>query len=523
MRLLIALSISLLAGCSTSLSGVTVENRDGPNTGVVYQLPAATLEGRVAFLPTRCDNIAAATDLRAALRVASITQRLVPDVDETYAIDYAKLNSALKITEASFIKYPSGMIKSINADVDDRSAQILTSAAGAIVNIAKGAAFPSTLIPVDGGKSKIVKCPRPLSEPMEKLQLKRDEIISATQADKTLAESQQQLVKVKKDLADVEDKLKASPKDAALQAAVAALKKQSTALEDSLKGKSPSLPKILADRDDLLKKLTATVALNWTPVIANTCQRIALKWENYYPQLIDDQTTAAEINQLKLMTISKSPFSAWVCVAAVNGGAFDKAQAKVANVKVAMKGVVYRTPTMARVVVHGDLDGEIDQELSYAVDGDPWMSFPQLGTKAELVLDNKTFDKNGVKILFAEDGSLTSLEFRAESSAERGAAAAKDLSGQYVELMTLRAKSAKAREDAADAAVKKQREDEIAAYDAQIALITKRQELELTRTGGKDRTQILIDVTTKDTLLLQGKIDQEKKRQELQKLLSEAQ
>jgi hypothetical protein len=174
-------------------------------------------------------------------------------------------------------------------------------------------------------------------------------------------------------------------------------------------------------------------------------------------------------------------------------------------------GLVYRVPQMARITV-------AKENTIAAFTGENWIMVPQYGSKAALTLENGPFDKNTLKVAFSEDGSLASLDFTAQSSAERGAAALQDLSKSYVEVLSERDKARKAREQARDDATKKRLDDEIAGYDSQIKTIQKQRELEVARSGTKDRTQIQIDATQQEIELVGKQTELEQKRQEYDKV-----
>jgi hypothetical protein len=517
MRYLVGLSLLVLfQGCTTSLKSKQMSLDDSaiPN-GVIYYLPATTIEANLSFLPTSCfDSGDGSVVFGFEVSDAQVKQRYTPDPSEIHTLDYSALNSPMKITTANIVMYPSGMIKSINAEMDDRTAQVMASVAGTAVNLAKAGAFPS-LIGVSAVPTA-TPCPKFVDDRLKLLNDLRGKVVEARAADGQYQDKLDELAKAQLDLDKAKVKLDSAPKDTSTSV-LEGLKvdvrlKQQTVdrLSTALKDQKPKLPAAQAALAKITKMLTALASSAFTPTLKEYCHTVAVKISDYLMQYADDTLKPDEyaaLTQFKERTFNPGQFQGKVCVNA-EGEARKTAQSSATPL-----GLVYRVPQMARVTVsHGDSNSIT------AFTGESWISVPQYGSKAALPLENGAFDKNTLKLAFSEDGSLASLDFTAQAAAERGAAAMQDLSKSYVDVLSEREKARKAREQAQDDATKKQLDDQIAGYDAQIKTIQKQRELEVARSGIKDRTQIQIDATAQEIELIGKKTELEKKLQEYEKV-----
>jgi len=127
----IALAALGLAGCTTTLSG-NAPPSSGIAVGFAYQLPILTYDIESTRMLTNCPK--GDEDLSFDVSVKA-TQSLV--AGPPVIIDYEELDSALKITESTFARHPSGMLKSINAIAQDQTGQAVKAVAKAAVGIGK--------------------------------------------------------------------------------------------------------------------------------------------------------------------------------------------------------------------------------------------------------------------------------------------------------------------------------------------------------------------------------------------------
>ncbi|MGA8787150.1 MAG: hypothetical protein WB542_17625 [Polaromonas sp.] len=472
----------------------------------------AVFDAEAKFLITSCVVTAAGnTQLSYELVDGSVQHSLVPDPLETYRIRYDELNSPMKVTSATVTLYPNGMLKSINAEVDDRTAQVMASMAGVALNVFKIATLGAvpTAAPPGAKPCDDAVIGKRIKDRLHILAILPD----AKVADKALADSQEtadgiavQLEETKAKLSEAQ-KTKDAEAIAKLQARVNSLHAQWKVANAKLTGKSMQVAALQAKLAVLTDELTASAkTFGWAPRLGGAiCKDFSVNQKQFLERL-------ATSHQEKLST-PPSPadlFDAQVCVdvpaeARKGQAAADKAVNEADN---SHEGVVYRLPAMGYVRVQSK-SGDRQFNSTGTV------SLPQFGAKGLVWLRNKPFDKNSVRASFNEDGSMSELGFKAESQAERAAAAATDTSKALVDLMQLRSDAIKAKTQAADDAQKKVQQQQIDALDAQIALLNKRKNLESARVP-------TMDVLDKEKDLLQKQIDVETLRQQYEALRKKA-
>jgi hypothetical protein len=513
-NLVIAITLIVVLGaCTTSLKTEHVSVNGEPKPGILYNLPMAAFDVEAKFLITSCiinSNDLAQISYR--LSDATIQHKLAPDSLETYRLDYGLLNSALKTTTVSITMHPNGMIKAVNADVDDRTAQVVTSLAGTVLNIYKASTL--SFVPNAGGSAK--ECDKFL---LAKIDKRRDliekDIPNAKADDKALSDDKQTADDINLELEEAKSKLAEAQKakdNVAIGVAtkdIAAAQSKLAIAIGKLKDRKFKVPVLQANLLVLTDALTATAKLqNWAPRPPGpeVCQKFEIQQSDFIERLAE-----ASNAKVDLPPAPTDSFSADVCVTVspnprVAASALDKTkEGSESN----YDGVVYRLPSTGTVSVRASKN---KNQRIYSADA---VSLPQFGAKGLVWLKNEMFDKNNVKASFNEDGSISELTFNAQSQAERAASAASDVSKSIVDLMQLRFDAIKAKSTAADAEQKKAQQKQIDTLDNQIALLEKRKALEAARNPTKDSYD-------KQKDQLQKEIDVEKLRQELDALKKKA-
>lgn len=505
-----ALPLVVLCACSTSLKTERVGDTEEPLPGVLYNLPMATFDVEAKFLITECSiKSTNLSEISYQLTEASLKHNLAPDVTETYRLDYQLLNSATKTTTASVVLHPNGMIKSVNADVEDRTSQTLTSLAGTAVNLFKA----STLSFVPVAASEGNKCDKFLADKIERRNaILNESIPAATSADKELRDDKQVVDDFSADLEAAKvrfanaQKVKDNVSVASATMDIASAQARLTVALAKLNDRKFQLPLLQAQLASLTSSLTVTAKkVNWVPRKNNTtevCETFGMDQTSFLKRL-----SAASNDKLQFPPVPGSKFSADVCVEispdpriAPNASAssdFNKVEA--------FEGIVYRLPSSRTVYVRESKD------INKRIDSPGTFSIPQLGAKGLVWLKNKAFDKNTVMTTFNADGSMAELTFTAQSRSERTAATAVELSKSVVDLMQLRSDAIKAKVAAADAEERKVHQKQIDALDDQLALLEKHRALEAARNSVKDSYDI-------EKEQLQKEIGVETLRQELEEL-----
>lgn len=132
-------AIAALAIASLPLAGCTTL-RVNPATsdplsrqGIAYFLPFSQFETKVTWAAS-CDKVSRELALTPKIEA---TAKNGPDPAALYVIDYASLSAFTKTSSVKATFYDSGAIKSINAEADDRTAEILTKTFSAVGKVAK--------------------------------------------------------------------------------------------------------------------------------------------------------------------------------------------------------------------------------------------------------------------------------------------------------------------------------------------------------------------------------------------------
>ncbi|MDO9099127.1 MAG: hypothetical protein Q7V53_00045 [Caldisericota bacterium] len=440
-----------------------------------------------------------------------VRNNFVPDPVETYSIDYGALNSALKTTNASVTLHPNGMIKAVNADVDDRSAQVLSSLGSTVLNLYKASTLSFVPTGAQDSSSTAKTCGKFIDDKLAQRRELLDERIpkakgfdEALEADKKAADAAAlELESASAKLAEAQ-KAKDEPAIAALTPKIPAFKAELAVALKKLEGRTLQGPELKAKLDAVTRALTVTLRKSaWAPVGsgAEICTVISANQADYYNKLASVAGEKANFN-----VSSATLFTVDACVMPQPNS--RRANAPASN-SPRYAGVVYRMPASGSVWIRNS------KRHDERIDATGIASLPQFGAKGLIWLENTLFDKNNVKVGFNEDGSMNELSFGAQSRAERGVMAASDVSGTVVELMKLRADAIKARAQAVDDEQKKVQQKQLDAIDDQIALLQKRKDLEVARLPTKDAHE-------KQKEQLQKEIELERLRQELAELKKNA-
>jgi hypothetical protein len=505
-----------LASCTTSIKSVKVEKTTQDiASGVLYSLPATAVEASLSFVPTSCKLVDKKIFFSYDIADAEVKHKFVPDADQQHAFDYTKLNSKMKISSAHIEMHSSGMFKSINTSVDDRSTEVMGAVAGITLNLVKASIGLPGVGVSDKGTDEA--CPVVIKRTFDNLGKLRAALPAAKRNDKDLQEVFNNVDKAKAAVESAKVKLSAAPDDSKLKKDLDDKVLVLTNLAGAIKDKELEAPALQEKIAKTLKILTARAQVNFVPTITKTCESPKLSYVSYFRQFAESVGTPEERAELanlqNLMGIIDQPFTAAVCVTTAAGSVRTTPQSKLPP----PEGILYRLPVLAQVSIAQS------KGMPNEFTGERWISVPQFGTIAALSLTNGPFDKNSLKVTFAEDGALSSLEFAVQAAAaERGMLAAQNISKTYLDIVGLREKAKLDKEKAADEKIKYEHTQEIAMYDAQISILDKKRALDLAKAGGKGPVQQQIDATQLETDLIKKKIELEKQRRELEKLTAEA-
>lgn len=127
------------AGCTTHLQSHAPSEK-GITQGVTYHLPELHYDVEVRRTLTQCPILPDQYHSDAVGQVEFQTRAIVTPrtvAGQEVVIDVEALSAFTKITSFDLERYPSGIIKSVNAKVDDRTADVGKEAFKAIVSIGK--------------------------------------------------------------------------------------------------------------------------------------------------------------------------------------------------------------------------------------------------------------------------------------------------------------------------------------------------------------------------------------------------
>lgn len=144
----LALLLPLLGGCVS----LDVANRkqladDDPvsRTGVEYRLAFTQVSGKIVWRLADC-----AGDPKISVKAEGVAVGSAPDMDRRYVIDMGSLSSPAKTSSLKVDRWPNGLLKSINASAEDRTAQII----GSVVSSAAKLFMPVPFGSGEGGPSQ---------------------------------------------------------------------------------------------------------------------------------------------------------------------------------------------------------------------------------------------------------------------------------------------------------------------------------------------------------------------------------
>ncbi|PLP96829.1 hypothetical protein [Cupriavidus pauculus] len=508
--------VSLLTqACTTSLQTQNVAGQQEEiSEGVAYTLPATAIEGTISFAPTRCvdDKGKGTASFEYEILSADLKQRFIPDPKETRVIKHEELNAAFKRTNVKVLHYPNtGMLKSINADIDDRSAQVIASISSVAINLAKAGVFQGGIVGAAGAKDA---CPASLQKGIDDFRALQGRILAAKRQDDALRADNDD-VDAAAAAMEAARTAAAAAKEAEAQAKLKAEVAQKEAALAKAKrkvaGRSLQAPSLQGEYDRLQAIVVAKASVAWVPAGSkdpDCSQEVVAPFTEYRQRFIPLAKNSTEADAIRTLPVLPGKgFAAVVCLKRLTGAPiFDQGKAQ-------RSGVVYRIPQTGQLVV-----AKSASNVGSPEGGSALIPVAQYGPKVAMTLTNKAFDKNNITVAFSEDGTLASFEFNAESRAERGAASMEQLSKAYGQVLEERDKAKLAKEKALDDEVKRQRQLEIDGYNAQLASIAKQRELEVSRSGLMDQMQVQIDATNRETTLLNSQIEREKKRRELENL-----
>jgi hypothetical protein len=442
MRRVILAALGLVCLMATTACTTTMNAGKPPASGVAsgftYQLPIVTYSLEIARELRSCPTAGDQGGVQ-----FSVTAKAVASAGpgETVLIDYASLANYLKTTDISFENHPNGLLKSVNAQVDDRTAAVVKAGVDAAVAIGKlaidlgsSSAFTES---TQKARPSFVSCTPSAATALAGLPALKDGVTEAAKKQKAAQEEYDSFATANP-----------TPPDAGT---AVELEKRAAALRVAKAGSVEANGKLAK----ALASITLVTRLNYAP--GSTPVELAL------PDSLDGD---AKLESVMGITVRDADPKKSIFVPLSRDAAPDVARAvipakvdplseeekkalvgltnplKKADVVIVAKplvtasapltegaacaggecGIIYRTPAPARmqICVRSEKeDGAPNHDVCWArLKSEPGVIFsdergiPQLGTLASLPLKNRTFESNHLTAEFSADGVLTKFGYK---------------------------------------------------------------------------------------------------------------
>lgn len=399
-----ALIMGAVTGCQTQLQVAPVNaNNASPALGFNYSLPFVQYD----IVISRRLSCGEPGGVRLAKVTTAVTATPVfsRDPSQTYAIDYTSLSSWAKTSDFKLERHSNGMLKTIGASSEDRTAQILTNIATTAIKVATTAASLGTF-PVLARSVKSDAPPEPICSP------------AAAAAVDALAAMGQSLNAAKSALALESGRMTAlvgamtgsgAKPDAFTQAA---LREQAIRLVNSQVALSAATKKY----ENALTKIVEGQALTWPQHGGELSSRTANVTTGDTMGKWFVNSSADDAIYFELM---RAPDTTKVTVPDLEPVATTTFRATVsappeAAAGSAVSGVRYREPARGQLFAcYNSLCANASHADRNLVNDGP---VPQLGRLYYLPFTNGIFQNNVLSASFAEDGSLLTAGYAEKSS-----------------------------------------------------------------------------------------------------------
>jgi hypothetical protein len=396
-----------VSGCSTSLVVDPIKPGSEQSTvpvGIIYYPPKVQFEVILTRFLKTCPDDQSHVPVEVELE-ARITPSYLADTTQAYLINYNELNSAFKKTTLSVSLYENGTLKSINAQVTDRTAEVAKNIFSTGVQIARMAmGVPPLMAP---GAPTIPPKPRWTCNPL----IKRTTI--------EYAQKTQEVKKAAETFAYCKTKPECDNAEILLNKEQAALSKLKEPLIDS---------QIYSIEPRLSDLTSAGQYPEFHPHIYRGVWKETLTPRNALLERWFDAMQAV------VTDFASMPGTAEVLIFVPR---FPLETTAVSTSEVT-RNLKYREPVVGELIVcpKSEENDERKSIISCRKDGrlilrservyNGFFSIPQAGLEAQLELHNDPFDDNNLAAEFDRSGALTMFKFITESQAEKASATLAD-------------------------------------------------------------------------------------------------
>lgn len=363
----------------------------------------------------------------------------LPDMNHVYTLDYAGTRRSLKKTEYEVETYENGTLKSINATLEDKTADVIRASLSGVLSIAAAATGVPLPIgnlptPLSGTVPRLMTYER-FAEELERqltplcnettARLLNERKILERALGETPAEirrltgevesAQKEVAQAEKALADAKAAGKTGDDLKPLEAAVAQKKAVHTAAQAALDAKKKQAAPFTSELAEVRRALTAASRLHFRPDSATTQvplggqARAAGQW--FDPDRLE---VLCRSGRLDCAGTIPRRLLAWTALYLAPGR-------QPATAPEATHGVVYRQPARGVLLTCSrepclDGCGQIQATSEDLVSIGP-VDVPQLGVLARLPLQNKAFQNNSLEASFASSGTLTRVKYSSNARA----------------------------------------------------------------------------------------------------------
>ncbi|MGE0733907.1 MAG: hypothetical protein AB7G15_00480 [Alphaproteobacteria bacterium] len=411
-----------LVGCSTELQSVRVTDNAKAQPPTIYHLKRRVFDVDVVYPLSDCKDASGTNkDVQLVIPVSvSVVPQMIADPKERYQIPYEKLASGAKQVSFNITYYPDQTIKSVNADLSDKTAEVIEKTLETAAKIA-GAFFG-----LGGSVPGINKAGFKLEDPTPKhtpirtcAQLLNPETLKALAV---LKKNKPEIERLNKEISLAESDIQGYT--AALgqassnhrtyveqrRTAIASLIDKKRALENLMNSLEPALATLIIKtprkRFDPSWDASGQKFLNQLAVVVDQ-ETLSKKW------LVDGADISPEAMS-KLMT------SLTVTVAVDFDPSITpnlKYAAVPADEKGKINGIVFREPVVAKLRISGaKIEEKSLADSTGAKIANPIFTVPQAGALMVLRLENGPFEENKVGIQFSNDGRIESFTFGATAA-----------------------------------------------------------------------------------------------------------
>ncbi len=396
----LAAAATVGAGCTTAVTSQKLDGAVEP-AGIVYSLPMLQYDLDVTWTVVECGE-EPKVDVNAEVTVLSS-----PDPSATYVLDYTSLSNPTKVSELTVELADNGLIKTINASADDRTAEVIQgvfSIVGGVARTLVGAPVPAAAV-APQAKPSVEICTEDTKKDVAALAMHDGILDEKTKAVAAATKNSERLTLLVKSMKEPTDALLRQLEEAEMALATA---------KDSLAEEQAYRAPILARVSQKQNKVWPENG-NWP--VKNAAVSVPEKAVNRWFVSVPDELRKQLSLQLELGSLTSS--------VAVSGD-FSENQ-----------GIYYRHPAPVRF--RACRLGQCDDGGSIVVK-EAFGQAPQAGPVVLLPFDNGPFQNNSLEVEFTAAGQPSKVEYKelratAQAAVETGAKIAEQLPGLREQLM----------------------------------------------------------------------------------------